>query len=382
MTIVSGADLQQWLGVTRRPLYQWNQDGLLRWREYGVYESDDVDAFLMAHAYNFPYMPSVAHFRSNELELVDLQVVQEQLSVSRMYARFLAQRHLAHIQFPGVSGHFRVNRQDLMALSCQMRNSVSVEWLAAAVGLTRQTIVRAVAAGELVRVPGPESDRKKTHVSGATATRYLRWRLPTWVSVEDWASECSRPDFALVDASTAAVMLGISEHNAPAELNARRARYTATTLGLYMQVSLAWITEQLQIEPSYRAADVARLFDVTEETVKNWRRKGLITCSIKGHPHPREARYLMRPCWIAYFRANCSPGYKGVAWHFVEWRVAHASPPPLLTLEEVSRRLGRTEQTVLRWTRKGRLQGVLLPTSGWVFDSNGIAKVMRALRRF
>lgn len=367
-------------------LDRWSKDGSLPQVLPGYYDSDRLDVFLQTHACHLGRQssPYSIQLGTGELQLLTAAEVQQRMGIDRPYLRFLTRHFLPHFKLPGgKSGYLRYSAAGVDSVMHDIQYRISAKDAYIAIGLaTHQQVFRLVKAGKLRQVPPPERERRATYVYFPDFVKLLRERLPEWVETNQWLWDCSILDDPFVGLKQAAEMLGVAEYTITAHLEAQRARFIRGSDGKNIHVSYMWVQEQLVEEHVLGVTDVARLFECHVATVEGWHRSGLIECPIERHPHPNDAPYLLRPCWIEYVRRHCSPGYERTAKHFVEWRLGHSEPPRLLNNKQVSARIKRDPGTVRRWAEKGRLQGVRTPGGLWVFDSQNLTKTARILRRF
>ena len=381
---VPAQTVMELLQVSRRQLLRWHQDGVLLRHGSGLgsYSDRELDVFLATHARNFAETPRLRDLLGKRVVFVQPKVAGARMDIGQSYLRYLQKLYLPHIRFPGDGAPARFSLQGVLEILVLMKESVSADLLARACGNSvRSQVVRAIKAGVLQRVPSPEHDRTTPYVSRASAQLFLRRRLPAWVEPLSWLTAAAQSDFRLVPQREAAIMLGVAEYDATRVIHARHGLYVAAEDGKNVMVWRGWIEKQLAVERPLQVSDLSRIFDVTEQTIGKWRVLGLLVCPIEDHPHPREAPYLLRSCWIAYVRMHCSPGYERAAWHFVEWRMMQEQPPRLLNLDEVARRLGRTKQMVLAWAHSGVILGVELPSRDWCFEESHVNRYAGRLRQ-
>lgn len=373
--IILARDVESWLRVTRRPLYQWHTDGSLPRQDSHTYDSVAFDRFLAACAVNYKEPPTAEDFVGGRLQLLTPEEAQDLLGVDTSYFRFLSRLWLPHLKFPGVGGRARYGLWELQAVRAAMTQSVHATEAGYYLGHTTQrSVVRAVAAGEIIGAPPAPANRKAVHVYWPSFVAYLQERLPDWVTVEQWVEDCRQS--GVIAGSDAAEMLALDPRSILHDLEARQGRYVhsyVTAVPIPM-VSLQWVAEQLQSEPVFHIGDVARMFGVSLAQVAAWRADGLIRCPIDAHPHPPEVPFLQRPCWLAYFRRNCSSGYERAAMYFVDWRRTQEQPPSLLTASDVAAVLGRDTRRIIQWAQKGKINGIQSPDGTWLFDHRQVRR--------
>jgi len=382
---VYARQLAEALSVSTELLRRWGVAGLL-YGSGGVYESSEVDRFLMAYARNFGDVPASWASLQKIAPVISQSTVQSLHDLSKSQFKALLRNFpVSYFDFPTGESR-RYVRQSIVHHLSSMPDTVRLADAIRATGFSDGESFKSVTG--LQPISNIRRSDSCSYVSKAGLLAYLRNRV-CGASAEDWLEDCLATNDPPIQARKVAAMLGISPKVPQAvfvELGRRDAPFVlrkASPKGDTAFVSPLWVSAQFEQDTPCTASEVARLFGVGPTIPYRWREKGQIRCDAPGHTHTEYDSFLYRPCWLVYLRANCSSNVKGYMYRFMLHRLTVPDPEPLLTATEVAQLAGVSDVAVRQWLQKGTLYGIVTPsgiprfTRGWV--EQAIAARRRAL---
>ena len=353
---IAKSELIRLFSIPSAPSF-WRQPAVQAARlQGGLYDCHLINEMLKNCEHNLPQPLTVADLQNGKVTLVVSTKACAELGISQQRTNEKCRKgQLQYIQLPGVYGR-RIVLQSVVLLKKRARTDSpsNSKIVAHILSNTTHWVNKLVRRGALKAIP----NSRPTAITYKSLHDYLVQNLPHWLTPEEWIEERLATDEPLMSFAEVARQLGGKER-VLAAMQDGLLRYIGVPNNdrFARKFAPASVAEFLVGDEQVSRAMMAALFDVSEQSLKDWQ-----ACPVHTH---RPYKLLRKSCILALIGQgllNVTPE----AW----FNKQLAKKQPLVSCSTGAEYLGIAEKTLTALAYDRKISHVRLPTGEIRFTQN------------